>query len=289
MRTAIPRRAVTQIAVAGIIIGLIVGAAGAALYYSYTPNVTTITQTVTHTGTQSSSSSTVSTQSSAPFATVKVSWIPILALTPFCIANKLGYFTQQHLNIESTIIGPYAALPLLASGKFDVGLGADSAASFNAFSSGADVKVVASRLAYIDHGDGAVAVLTTKYNSGINSFAKLAGKSIATDFPSGSLSDWYLGVMMRKASLSKSNFTSIEVLGGGPDGLAALKNGAVAGAVIDEPYLTDAVQFGNVTILPNTYVHQIIPGAQGTLLYSGNFTRANPSAANRFTTASMRG
>src|ERR1700678_3412581 len=81
---------------------------------------------------------------SADLAVVHLGLVPSMSAAPLFIADQLGYFKQEGLDVQVTTF-PSAAnmIAPLGAGQLDVGGGAAVASMYNAIGRGIDVRVVA--------------------------------------------------------------------------------------------------------------------------------------------------
>jgi ABC-type nitrate/sulfonate/bicarbonate transport system substrate-binding protein len=144
---------------------------------------------------------------------------------PFLIGEQEGFFVKEGIDFKRVIGGnTTAATQALVGGSTDIAqmnlvnlLGANSA--------GADLVVIA--------GDSTVPIYTLIVHPSIKSYADLKGKRLAVTGPTDPLN--YIFVRMLAANgLTPADYELIG-LGGAPQRLAAVQNGGVAGALVNQP------------------------------------------------------
>jgi NitT/TauT family transport system substrate-binding protein len=144
---------------------------------------------------------------------------------PFLIAEQEGFFVKESVDFKRVIGGnTTATTQALVGGSTDIAqmnlvnlLGANSA--------GADLVVIA--------GDSTVPIYTLIVHPSIKSYADLKGKRLAVTGPTDPLN--YIFVRMLAANgLTPADYELIG-LGGAPQRLAAVQNGGVAGALVNQP------------------------------------------------------
>lgn len=144
---------------------------------------------------------------------------------PFLIAEQEGFFVKESVDFKRVIGGnTTATTQALVGGSTDIAqmnlvnlLGANSA--------GADLVVIA--------GDSTVPIYTLIVHPSIKSYADLKGKRLAVTGPTDPLN--YIFVRMLAANgLAPADYELIG-LGGAPQRLAAVQNGGVAGALVNQP------------------------------------------------------
>jgi len=199
--------------------------------------------------------------------TVRVGVISSMSMAPFYIADRLGYFKDEGLNVQfagfdsvTNMVAP------LGVGQLDVGGGALAAGIYNAVARGIDVKVVAD-LASDPPGYGfqQLLVRTDLIKSGkFKTLKDLKGLTIAGNTP-GSTSSSELNQLLKKAGLKFDDVKRVFL--GYPDHVVGLKNGAVDASLMPEPNATEAVKAGAAvkftgddTFYPNQQIAIVVYG-----------------------------
>jgi NitT/TauT family transport system substrate-binding protein len=217
---------------------------------------------------------------------LKVGILPIAALTPPVVANKLGYFKEAGFNsIEFTTLGGGAELlPAVEAGRIDLALSAYYSV-YLARQGGFNFWIACNNDSATNGPTDGYAVVV-KSDSPIQSVKELEGKRVATNTVP-SLGIGYLAALMKKegADYQKINFLEI----GFPQMPDAVFNNQVDAANMLEPGHTVAVSSGRGRAIGYPYV-QVHPGVDlGGFIATERWLRQNPISAERFTQALTRG
>ncbi|HXF35466.1 MAG TPA: ABC transporter substrate-binding protein [Candidatus Acidoferrales bacterium] len=199
--------------------------------------------------------------------TVKVGVISSMSMAPFYIADRLGYFKDEGLNVQFTQFDSVTNMVApLGVGQLDVGGGALAAGIYNAVARGIDVKVVAD-LASDPPGYGFQQLLVRSelVKSGkFKTIKDLKGLTIAGNTP-GSTSSSELNQLLKKAGLKFDDVKRVFM--GYPDHVIGLRNGSVDASLMPEPNATAAektgaaVKFtGDDTFYPNQQIAVVVYG-----------------------------
>ena len=150
---------------------------------------------------------------------------------PFYIAQENGFFEQEGLEVELVLMEDVKTrMPALAAGRVDA-----AATTVDTVLNFYSAKRPFRYLFAVDDskgGDGIVA------NNDIRTVADLKGRRIA--FTEGSVSQFYLSVLLKEAGLSLSDIEMVNMTAG--DAGAAFVAGRVDAAVTWEPWLTRGEQ-----------------------------------------------
>src|SRR5919202_2440621 len=160
------------------------------------------------------------------------------------VALEKGYYQEQGLEIELTRMrGGGEMIAPLASGQVDVAVGAPSAGLFNAIARDIPLRIVADKGSDFQ-GRGFVALVIRKdlVDSGaIRDYADLKGRNLAIA-TRGSTNEIDVARAAEKGGLTLDD-VEIETMGY-PDMMTALANGSIDGAIVVEPFVTQAVARG---------------------------------------------
>ena len=162
---------------------------------------------------------------------------------PFYIAQELGFFKDEGLDVELILMEDVKTrMPALATGQVDAAATTVDAV-LNFYSAKRPFRYV---FAVDDSrgGDGIVA------ERSIRTVAALKGKRIA--FSEGSVSQFYLGVLLKEAGLSLTDIQPVNLTAG--DAGAAFVASRVDAAVTWEPWLTrgSRAEHGHVLVDSST-------------------------------------
>lgn len=221
-------------------------------------------------------------------ATVRLGVLKIGSDAPFFLAERLGYFKEEGLRIESTQFqSSETMMPLLAGGALDVGGGAPGASLYNAVIRGADIRAVADATSDPPgYGFAKLLVRTDLVKSGrYKSIRDLKGMHVAgAARASSSAPQW--AHLLAKAGL-KIDDVRREALPY-PQHAVALQNGAIDASLTSEPFATLAVELGAAVKMGSNA--EFYPNQQASvILYAGAFAKTNRAGGVRFLRAFIRG
>jgi len=168
----------------------------------------------------SASSQTAATQTAARTVNIGLGYIPNVQFTPFYVADQLGYFRAEGLNVKYQHGYVSELMPLLLQGKLDFLVGDPEDAIF-ARTQGADVKYVAAMYQKIP-----VTVFSLP-GKNIDAVADLKGKTVGVPGTFGS-SYFALGALLDSAKLRESDIRLASI---GFTQLEAVRSGRVDAAV----------------------------------------------------------
>lgn len=219
---------------------------------------------------------------------VRVGTANLVSDAPLFVADKLGYFREQGLEVELVSLdsGTKMIAPM-GTGELDAGAGGPSAALYNAAARAIEIKAVADkgRLAP-GYGYNPIMVRKELWDSGkVRSLRDLRGLRIA-DGALGSAADSTINEALKKGGLRWSD-ANIVVLAF-PDMAAAFQNGGVDAGCVSEPFATAMAQKGlAVRLAPSDtfYPNQQI----AVLFYGSTFIARRPEVGRRFMVAYLKG
>lgn len=214
--------------------------------------------------------------------------IPVLITAPFHIAQAEGYFADENLDVEFVrLTRNIDAIPALAQGQVDVGIGQYAVSMLNAVGGGARIRAVA--------GDGRLAPGECTFH----------GVIIQSDlFPDGPRTDpgefrgrraeldialphaYWLDTALQPAGLSIDDLEIVNVPM--PATADAFRNDAFDITGIDEPRLSPLIASGDATLWRGT--EQIVPDYQISMVFFGRaLLDERPEVGERFVAAFLRG
>jgi NitT/TauT family transport system substrate-binding protein len=223
----------------------------------------------------------------APVEAVRVAYNPQLPAAPILVGSDKGYFREQGIEIEMERAENAAAVfQALASGEVDIGRGAIAAGTFNAFSRGVDVRIVATGHAEPPSGRTGNPIVVRKdlWDSGaVRDVPDLRGRSVAINGPAGG-GEYTLGAVLRDHGLTFEDVRVVYMPF--PDMVTALGGGSIdAAASIIEPQATTTLRRGFASML----VPAPRPGTQTTVIFYGTrFIAERPELARRWMIAYAR-
>lgn len=158
---------------------------------------------------------------------VKVATTPHIASTAIWAADRLGYFEEENIKIETTsFVAMAPAIAALASGDIDVsymGVGVHSLAAKG------QVKIFAvNNISYGDYFIG-------NKSLGADSLENLGDKTIAV--PKGSTGDMLVNMVLKKNGLNPEDYNIVNMDAAGV--VAAMTAGKIAACGIWEPFVSE--------------------------------------------------
>lgn len=223
-----------------------------------------------------------------PLQTVRVGIVGVISDAGIVIADAKGYFRDEGLSVSlvSFSSGAYMVAPL-GAGQLDAGGGSAAAGLYNAVARGIKMRIVADKASSLPGYPVNRLVVRKQYveNGRFRSLADLKGMKIANDAP-GVAAGVTLDTALRRGGLTRADIAipTLQMA----DYVAAMKNGAVDGAMATEPFGTIAIKAGIAAAVASD--DQLIPGHQiANLLYSEDFATKHRETAVRFMKAYLRG
>jgi len=203
------------------------------------------------------------------------------------IAQERGYYQEEGLEVRfETFRNGAEEVPALASDQIQFGTAALDPSLFNAVARDIPLKIVSEKSRNSPaHGTGAVVARADLYDSGaLNQLSQLKGRKFAV--PSPGIPQRYAELALQKGGLALEDIEQVTIPF--PDMPAALANGSVDAAWMNEPYLVLAEERGFARRLASAadlYPRLIT----NVLIISAGFGQEKPEAARRFVTAYLRG
>lgn len=203
------------------------------------------------------------------------------------IAQDLGYFKEQGLDVEFTKFTAAAQMIApLGAGQLDVGGGAPGVGLANAVSRNVDIKIVADK-GSTPKGQGFEGLVVRKdlWDAGVRTPADFKGKRIAIPSDTGITPEAALDKVMRTVGLKARDLQLVPMAH--PDMAPALAGKSIDMAIPIEPYITKIVEDGLGVIYQRE--DEFYPNHQiAVILYSGRFIKENPDAAKRYMVAYLK-
>jgi NitT/TauT family transport system substrate-binding protein len=163
----------------------------------------------------------------SPLRRLRVALLPRFTLAPFYLADELGYFAEQGLEIEITPLAQAAqSLPVLAGGKVDVGFTSVTPGLVNAVARGARLKIVAGRDMAVPgcNTGGAVFASAKAFPKGLKDARKLRGKRVSLNDRVGMMS-FFLDKILETAGMTQADLKIVQLQT--TQGAAALIGGSL--------------------------------------------------------------
>ncbi|HLI27398.1 MAG TPA: ABC transporter substrate-binding protein [Chloroflexota bacterium] len=191
--------------------------------------------------------------------------------TPMFLAAERGYLQQEGVDLEFVRFGNASEMiPALATGQVEAGSAGSNPATWNAVARGIPLKLVLDRGTFRPGwGDQALVIRKAVYDARpVQSLADLRGLTLAATPPGkGTASGCALAAGLQRVGLTLDdvNLQAINF----PDMLAALANGAIDGALLNEPFLARALGQGTAVravdidqMYPNFTISAVVFGPQ---------------------------
>jgi len=181
-----------------------------------------------------------------PNLTLGVGGKSLLYYLPLTLAERLGYFREQGLNVTiNDFAGGAQSLQSLVGGSVDVVSGAYEH-TIRMQAKGQDIRAV------IELGRFPGIVLAVKKDKAAQykTFADFKGAKVGVTAP-GSSTNFFVMYLLVKAGLKPDDASYIRV-GAGPTAVAAIKRGEIDAISNLDPVITKLQQDGDITILADT-------------------------------------
>src|SRR5437870_5618870 len=201
---------------------------------------------------------------------LKAAYVTVLAFSALYRAVDKGYLADEGLDLDLTVVQSGSnAMAFLASGQLDAVFGNIGDTFFNAVNRGLNLRIVGG-VSYAPNDpkvtySAPLVVRKQLADSGsVKGVADLKGRKVAMN-AYGGIQEYNLTKALEPAGLSVSDLDTTIL--GFPDMVPAMKNGAIDAAQPPEPFFTNSLEQGFVSVLvPNP-----APGAMITgLIYGGN-------------------
>ena len=209
----------------------------------------------------------------------------LLYYLPLTLAEQLGYFKEQGLNVTiNDFAGGAQSLQALVGGSIDVVAGAYEH-TIRMQAKGQDIKAV------IEVGRFPGIVVGVKKDKAANfkGFADLKGMKIGVTAP-GSSTNFFVMYLMVKAGLKADDASFIRV-GAGPTAVAAMKRGEINAISNLDPVVTKLEQDGDIVIAADSRTEagniKLFGGNNpaGVIYLKNEFIEKNPVTTQRIVNA----
>jgi len=207
---------------------------------------------------------------------------------PVYLALDRGYLQAEGIDLEFVRFGNASEMiPALATGQVEAGAIGSNPATWNSVARGIPMKIVLDRGSFRPGwGDQALAIRKAVYDARpVRSVTDTRGMSIAITPPGKGTSSgcvFAAGLARGGLNLDDVNVQPINF----PDMLAALANGAIDGAMLNEPFLARALAQG--TVVRAVDVDQMYPNFTISALVFGPALYENAPAAKGVIRAYIR-
>ena len=204
------------------------------------------------------------------------------------IAKEKGFFKEQGIEVENVRFASASeVIPALATGKIDVGGVGVNAATLNAVGREVGMRLVADK-GSVPPGRGWIAFVVRKdLADQVKDYKDLKGRTIGVTPPLDATANSVdLDKALKKGGLTSADIKIVNL----PftDMIAALSNKGIDIAMLNEPFVSAAVEQGFGVRWKGA--DEIYPGHQiSTIAYGSDFIKNQPDVANRFMVAYVKG
>ncbi len=217
--------------------------------------------------------------------TLGVGGKPLLYYLPLTLAERLGFFKEQGLNVTINDFGGGAkSLQALVGGSVDVVTGAYEH-TMRMQTKGQDIRAVIELGRY----PGIVLALRKDKAAAYKTAADLKGLKIGVTAP-GSSTHFFAMFLMAKAGIQPTDASFIGI-GGGPSAVAAIKKGEIDGLSHLDPVISKLEMDGDVAVVADTRTtagnEKIFGGSNpAAVLYAKqDYIAKNPETMQKLTNA----
>ena len=218
---------------------------------------------------------------------VKVAYVAIMNFAPLYVAIGRDFMKEQNIEVDmQKVASGTEAMAFLAQGTLDAGGIGITAATFNAFSKGFDLRIVASAALQPRKGGPTIIIVRKdlKDSGKVKSIADLKVLKVAIAGGPGTTGAYFVAKALKEAGLTIKDIEMVNLAN--PDMLLAFEKGAVDAALVGPPYSDQIIAGGKGVLL----AQDMAPGAMTTVfMYSGKLMKENPEVAKRFMIALVKG
>jgi NitT/TauT family transport system substrate-binding protein len=218
---------------------------------------------------------------------VKVAYVAIMNFAPLYVAIDRGFMKEQNIDVDMQKVASGSdAMAFLAQGTLNAGGVGIQASTFNAFSKGFDLRIVASAaIQPLKGGSTVIIVRKDLRDSGkVRSVADLKGMKVAIAGGPGTTGAYFVAKALKEAGLTVKDIEIINLAN--PDMPLAFEKAAVDAGLVGPPYSDQIVAGGKGVLL----AQDTAPGAMTTVfMYSGKLIKEHPDVAKRFMIALVKG
>lgn len=170
----------------------------------------------------------------------------LLYYLPLTLAERLGYFKEQGLNVTiNDFAGGARSLQALIGGSVDVVAGAYEH-TLRMQAKGQDIKAVIE----LGRFPGIVLGVKKSHQGKVKTFGDLKGMKVGVTAP-GSSTNFMLNALLAKDGLKPTDVSVIGI-GAGPSAVAAMKKGEIDALMNLDPVISKLEQDGDIFILADT-------------------------------------
>lgn len=218
---------------------------------------------------------------------VKVAYVPIMNFAAIYVADGRGFMKEQNIEVDmQKVASGSEAMAFLAQGTLDAGGIGIQAATFNAFSKGFELRIVASASlqAYKDGPTVLIVRKDLKDSGKVRSVADLKGMKVAIAGGAGTTGAYFVAKALKEVGLKIRDIEIVNLAN--PDMPLAFEKASVDAVLTSTPYSEQIMAGGKGVLL----AQDMAPGAMTTVfMYSDKFMKERPEVAKRFMIALIKG
>ena len=184
---------------------------------------------------------------------VKAAYVAIMNFAPLYVAIERGYMKEQNIEVDmQKVASGTEAMAFLAQGTLDAGGIGITAATFNAFNKGFDLRIVASAALQPQKG-GPTIILVRKdlKDSGkVKSIADLKGMKVGIAGGPGTTGAYFIAKALKDAGLTIKDIEIVNLAN--PDLPLGMEKGSIDAALVGPPYSDQILAGGKGVLLLRT-------------------------------------
>ena len=218
---------------------------------------------------------------------VKAAYVAIMNFAPLYVAIDRGFMKEQNIEVDmQKVASGTEAMAFLAQGSLDAGGIGITAATFNAFNKGFDLRIVGSA-ALQPKKDGPSIIIVRKdlKDSGkVKSVRDLKGMKVGIAGGPGTTGAYFVAQALKDAGLVMNDIEIVNLAN--PDLPLGIEKSSIDAAFVGPPYSDQILAGGKGVLL----AQDTAPGAMTTVfMYSGKFIKERSDVAKRFMMALVKG
>lgn len=211
---------------------------------------------------------------------VVAAYVPIMKFATMYVAAERGFFKKYGLDVQiERVKSGTEAIAFLSEGKMDVGGIAVVASTWNAWSQGMDLRIIApAGLETMKNSPTKLLVRKDLIDSGkVKDVSDLKGLVVAMAGGPGSGGEYLASKGLERGNLTIRDVESVRI--GNADMQAAFENKSIDAGLLGSPYANQAIDAG----LALPIAEDLTPGVMTVAFVgSGKFVTERPEAAKRF-------
>ena len=226
-------------------------------------------------------------QASAQAEKVKVAYVAIMNFAPLYVAIGRDFMKEQNIEVDmQKVASGTEAMAFLAQGSLDAGGIGITAATFNAFNKGFDLRIVGSAALQPQKGGPSIIIVRKdlKESGKVKSVADLKGMKVGIAGGPGTTGAYFVAKALKDAGLTVKDIEIVNLAN--PDLPLGFEKASIDAAFVGPPYSDQIISGGKGVLL----AEDTAPGAMTTVfMYSGKFIKERPEVAKRFMIALVKG